>query len=77
MTEEIMTANLAKTDVKFKELTETIKKIHLEYEEPTSLDMKECQETTICHEPIETDTEKIQPDPGMMQSIAEHQEAPK
>jgi hypothetical protein len=29
-----------------------------------------------CHEAMEADTEKIQPDPRMMQSIVEHQEVP-
>jgi membrane protein involved in colicin uptake len=32
------------------------------------------KETTACHEATEADTEKIQPDPGMMQSVGEHQE---
>jgi predicted nucleic acid-binding protein len=32
---------------------------------------------TACHEVTETYIEKIEPDSGMMQSIAEHQEAPK
>jgi hypothetical protein len=45
-------------------------------EEPTSMDMKACQETTTCHEVTEADTEKTEPDPGMMQSIGEHQEIP-
>jgi putative hemolysin len=39
--------------------------------------MKVCQESATCHEAAETDTEKIQPDPRMMKSIAEHQEVPK
>jgi hypothetical protein len=43
MMEEIMTANQAKTDIKLKELTETIEKTHLECEEPTSADTKACQ----------------------------------
>jgi hypothetical protein len=38
---------------------------------------KACQETTACHEEMEAYTEKIQPDPRMMQSVAEHQEVPK
>jgi hypothetical protein len=49
---------------------------HLECEEPTSAEMKACQETKVCHEATETDIEKIEPDSGMMQSVAEHQEAP-
>jgi hypothetical protein len=36
--------------------------------------MKVCQETTACHEATEADTEKIQPDPRMMQSVAVHKE---
>jgi gamma-glutamyltranspeptidase len=36
--------------------------------------MKACQETTICQEATEADTEKIEPNSGMMQSIVEHQE---
>jgi hypothetical protein len=37
---------------------------------------KACLETTACHKATETDTEKIEPDPGMIQSI-EYQEMPK
>jgi hypothetical protein len=44
---------------------------HLQCEEPTSADMK------VCHEAAEADTEEIEPDPRMIQSIAEHQEVPK
>jgi hypothetical protein len=36
-----------------------------------------CQETTAYHEVTKTDTEKIEPDSGMMQFVAEHQEVPK
>jgi hypothetical protein len=32
---------------------------------------------TTCHEEMEAYTEKIQPDPRMMQSVTEHQEVPK
>jgi hypothetical protein len=32
---------------------------------------------TACHKAKETDTEKIQPNPRMMQSVAEHQKVPK
>jgi hypothetical protein len=39
--------------------------------------MKACQETTACHEATNADLEKIEPDPGMMQSVGEHQEVPK
>jgi hypothetical protein len=35
---------------------------HLECEEPTSAEMKACQETKFCHEATKTDTEKIEPD---------------
>jgi hypothetical protein len=38
--------------VKLKELTETIEKTHRECEEPTSVDMKTCQETTACQDAI-------------------------
>jgi hypothetical protein len=38
---------------------------------------KACQETTAHHEAKERDTEETEPDPGMMQSVAEHQEVPK
>jgi hypothetical protein len=34
---------------------------HRECEEPTSADMKECQETTVCHEATEADVEKMEP----------------
>jgi hypothetical protein len=50
---------------------------HRERQEPTSADMKEFQETTVCHEATEADMEKIVPDSGMMQSVAEHQEVPR
>jgi hypothetical protein len=32
---------------------------------------------TACHEAMKANTEKTEPDPGMMQSIEEHQETPK
>jgi hypothetical protein len=35
------------------------------------------KETTACHEVTEADTEKTEPDPGVMQFIGEHQEVPK
>jgi hypothetical protein len=35
------------------------------------------KETTTCHKTMEADTEKTEPDLGMMQSIGEHQEVPK
>jgi hypothetical protein len=38
---------------------------------------KACTDTTACHEATEADTEKSEPDPGMMQSVAEHQVTPK
>jgi hypothetical protein len=47
---------------------------HLECEEPASADMKACQDTTACHEVTDTDKEKIEPDPGMMQPIGRRQE---
>jgi hypothetical protein len=65
------------TDVKLQELTEAVKQTHRECEEPTSADMKACQETTVCHEATEEDIEKIELDSGMMQSVAEHQEIPR
>jgi hypothetical protein len=34
--------------------------------------MKACEETTTCHEAMEAETERNEPDPGMMQSIEEH-----
>jgi hypothetical protein len=49
----------------------------LEYEEPTSADIKACQKTNAGHEQTEVDTDKIEPDSGMMQSIGAHQEIPK
>jgi hypothetical protein len=49
----------------------------LECEEPTSADIKVCQETNACHEATEADTEKTEPGPGRMQSIEDHQEIPK
>jgi hypothetical protein len=39
--------------------------------------MKAWQETTVCHEATEADIEKSEPDSGMMQSVAEHQEVPR
>jgi hypothetical protein len=39
--------------------------------------MKACQEATACHEAMEADIEKIEPNPGMMQSVGEPQEVPK
>jgi hypothetical protein len=46
---------------------------HLEYEEPASGDTKDDRnETTACNKA----TEKIEPDPGMMQSTEEHQDIP-
>jgi hypothetical protein len=38
---------------------------------------KACQETTACHKETEAYTEKIQPNPRMMQSVADHQGVPK
>jgi hypothetical protein len=38
---------------------------------------KACQETTASHEATEADAEKIEPNPGMMHSISEHEEVPK
>jgi hypothetical protein len=38
---------------------------------------KACQETTACPEATVAYTEKIQPDPRRIQSVAEHQEIPK
>jgi hypothetical protein len=38
---------------------------------------KACLETTAAQEATEADTEKTEPDPGMMQSVGEHQEVPK
>jgi hypothetical protein len=35
------------------------------------------KERTACHKAMEADTEKIGPNPGMMQSVGEHQEVPK
>jgi hypothetical protein len=49
----------------------------LNCEEPISEDIKACQETTACHEATEADTEQIESSPGMIQSVAEHQVAPK
>jgi hypothetical protein len=34
-----------------------------------------CQETTACHEVMDADLEKTDPDAGMMQSVADHQVA--
>jgi hypothetical protein len=38
---------------------------------------KACQETTACHEATETDTEKTEPDPGMMQSVRSIKKSPR
>jgi hypothetical protein len=46
---------------KEEELTETVETTHWEREEPTSADMKECQETTVCHEATEADIGKMEP----------------
>jgi hypothetical protein len=48
----------------------------LECEEPISVDLKACQETTAWPEATETDTERNEPHPEMMQFIEEHQEIP-
>jgi hypothetical protein len=47
------------TDVKLKELTEMVETTHRECEEPTSADMKACQETTVSHEATEADEETM------------------
>jgi hypothetical protein len=60
--------NADQTDVKLKQLTETVETTHRECEEPTSADMK------VCHEATEADIEKTESDSGMMQSVAVHQE---
>jgi hypothetical protein len=39
---------------------------HLECKDPTSADMKACQETTASHESTETDTGNIVLDPGIV-----------
>jgi hypothetical protein len=39
--------------------------------------LKSCQEMTACHEAMKVDTERTKPDPGMMQSVGEHQVVPK
>jgi hypothetical protein len=46
---------------KEEELTKTAETTHRECEEPTSADMKEFQETTVCHEATEADIKKIKP----------------
>jgi hypothetical protein len=38
-----------------------IETTHRECEEPTSADMKECQETSVCHGATEADIEKMEP----------------
>jgi hypothetical protein len=43
---------------KEEELTEMAETTHRECEEPKSADIKECQETTVCHEATEADIEK-------------------
>jgi hypothetical protein len=50
---------------------------HLECKESILADMKACRETTACHDATKADTEKNEPDPGMMQSIKDHQEIAK
>jgi hypothetical protein len=39
--------------------------------------LKTCQETTAYHEATKAGTERTETDPGMMQSVGEHQEVPK
>jgi hypothetical protein len=39
--------------------------------------LKACQETTACHEVTKPETEGTERDPGIMQSIGEHQKVPK
>jgi hypothetical protein len=45
---------------KEEELTKMVETTHQECEEPTSADMKECQDTTVCHEATEADIEKME-----------------
>jgi hypothetical protein len=46
---------------KEEELTEMAETTHRDCEEPKSADMKECQETTVCHEATEAEIEKMEP----------------
>jgi hypothetical protein len=70
MMERMTNANLAKTDVKLKELTETIQKTHVECEEPTSADMNACQDA------MEANLVKMEPNPGEKEAAVEWQETP-
>jgi hypothetical protein len=74
--EKIMDTNQAKTDVKLEELIEAMEETRVEREEPTSADRIACQETTVYHEETEAAMEKIEPDSGTLQSVAEHREVP-
>jgi hypothetical protein len=47
----------------------------LKCKEPILVDTKACQVTTAFHKATEKYTEKIQPNPEMMQFVGEHQEA--
>jgi hypothetical protein len=69
-------ANMRDDRIKRTSCQETTK-AHLEFEEPIAADMKVCQKKTTCHEATETHTEKIQPDPRMMKSVAEHHQSPR
>jgi hypothetical protein len=74
-------ANQAKTDINLNEIREEIKSGQTDMSSIVDAwitDKKDGRkETTACHEATEADTEKTEPDPRMMHSIAEHQGVPK
>jgi hypothetical protein len=67
----------ARKTMDFEANPEELTEARLECKEPTSEDIKACREMTACHEETEVYTQKIEPDPRMMQSVAKHQEVPK
>jgi hypothetical protein len=68
-------------DVKLKEMREEIKYGQAEMRSIVDAWMTNVNDarrkTTACQETTKANTEKTEPDPGMMQSIKEHQEIPK
>jgi hypothetical protein len=60
-----------------KENLKRMEKIMLHIIQETQNLQKACQEMTACHEATEADAEKIEPNPGMMYSVSEHEEVTK
>jgi hypothetical protein len=48
----------------------------LEFQEPTSADMKACEQTTVCQDAMEANLVKMEPNPGEKEAAVERQETP-